>query len=203
MCLNCSAGVMRGHQVGRITEKMSIAGFARARLTGEDSGEWARFVAGSVGRGASGKALEGGLNSGEVVEAVEAIGPAAQFAGGLRAAEEKETENGGLVASQVQDRADAVLVLGDAGVANRSYESEVFKRVKRLANLFLAEIEDRFAAGPLVARVDQGVEREWVVFWCGDLFFNQRAEDTELDGIEVHVYKGAIAEGSVGTDDNE
>jgi hypothetical protein len=172
-------------------------------LAGEDSGEWAGFVASGVGRGASGQALEGGLNGGEVVEAVEAIGPAAKFAGGLRATEEKETENGGLVTAQVQDGADAVLVLGDAGVANRSYESEVFKRVERLANLFLGEIEDRVAAGALVARVHQGVEREWVVFCCRDLFFNERAEDTELDGVEVHVYKGAIAEGSVGTDDNE
>jgi hypothetical protein len=68
---------------------------------------------------------------------------------------------------------------------------------------FLGEIEDRVAAGALVARVHQGVEREWVVFCCRDLFFNERAEDTELDGVEVHVYKGAIAEGSVGTDDNE
>ena len=75
--------------------------------------------------------------------------------------------------------------------------------MERLANLFLREIEDRVAAGALVARVDQGVEREWVVFRRGDLFFNEGAEDTELDGVEVHVYKGAIAEGIVGTDDNE
>ena len=96
-------------------------------MAGQNSGEWAGFIAGGVGCGASSQALEGGLNGGEVVEGIEAIGPAAKFAGGLRATEKKETENGGLVAAQVQNGADAVLVLGDAGVANGGYESEVFK----------------------------------------------------------------------------
>lgn len=96
-----------------------------------------------------------------------------------------------------------MFVFGDAGITNRSDEGEVFEGVKGLADLFFGEIEDRVAAGALVARIEQRVQREWIVFGCSDLLFDEGAEDAELDRVEVHVYKGAIAEESVGTDDNE
>ena len=96
-----------------------------------------------------------------------------------------------------------MLVLGNAGVADRCDQCEIFESVECLANLFFVEIEDRVTAGALVAGVDQGVERERIVFGRGYLFFNEGAEDAELDRVEMHVYKGAIAEGSVGTVDNE
>ncbi len=140
-------------------------------------------------RGASGEALEGGLDRGEVVEGVETVGAAAEFSGGLWAAEHEEAEDGGLVTAQIEDGAGPVLVLGDAGVANGSDESEVFQGVDGLANLFFGEIEDGVAAGALVARVDKGVEGEWVVFGCGDLFFDEGAENAELDGVKMHGYK--------------
>ena len=75
-----------------------------------------------------------------------------------------------------------MLVLGDAGVADRGDEGEIFEGVEGLADLFFGEIEDRVAAGALVARVDQRVEREGIVFGRGDLFFDEGAEDAELDG---------------------
>ena len=65
--------------------------------------------------------------------------------------------------------------------------------VEGLADLLLIEVEDGVAAGALVARVDQGVEGERVVLWRGDLFFDEGAEDSELDGVERHRYKGAIS----------
>jgi hypothetical protein len=171
---------------------MGVAGFAGAWLAGEDGGEGAGFVAGCIGGGASREALERGLDGCEVVEGVEAVGAAAEFAGGLGAAEHEKAEDGGLVAAEVEDGADAVLVLGDAGIADGGDEGEIFEGVKGLTDLLFGEIEDGVAAGALVARVDQGVEREWVVFGRGDLFFDEGAEDAELDGIEVHIYKGAI-----------
>jgi hypothetical protein len=76
----------------------------------------------------------------------------------LGAAKHEETEDGGLVAVEVEDGADAVLVLGNAGVADRGGEGQIFERVKRLADLVFREVKDRIAAGALVARVDQSVE---------------------------------------------
>ena len=86
------ARVMSGRQVGRVTEEMGVAGLAGAGLAGQDGGEGAGFVAGCVGDGSGGQALEGGLDGGEIVEGVEAVGAAAEFAGGLRAAEYEEAE---------------------------------------------------------------------------------------------------------------
>jgi len=85
-----------------------------------------------------------------------------------------------------------VLVLGDAGVADGSDEGEVFQRVECLPDLFFGEIEDWVATGALVARVEQSVEREWVVLGRGDLLFNERAENAELNLVKsLHMYKGA------------
>ncbi len=71
--------------------------------------------------------------------------------------------------------------------------------MKCLTDLFFGEIEDRVAAGTLVACVEEGVEGERVIFRRGDLFFDKGAEDAELDGIEVHVYRVP----QVSRDDNE
>jgi hypothetical protein len=143
------------------------------------------------------------LDRGKVVEGVEAIGAAAKFARSLRAAEHEQAEDGCLVAAEIENRANTVLVLGDAGVANGSDEGEVFKGVKSLANFLFRQIEYGIAAGALVARVDQGVEGEGIIFGRGDLFFDEGTENAELDRVEAHIYKGAIAAGSAGTEDNE
>jgi hypothetical protein len=171
---------------------MGITGLARARLAREDDGEGAcGLVAGFVDGGASSQAFERGLDGGEIAEGVEAVGAAAEFAGGLRAAEHEKTEDGGLVAAEVENSPDTVLVLGDASIANRGDEAEVLERVKGLADLVFIEIEHRIAAGALVARIQQRVEREGIVLGSGDLFFDEGAYDSELVGGELHGYKGA------------
>jgi hypothetical protein len=104
----------------------------------------------------------------------------------LRAAEHKEAKDGGLVAAKVEDGADSMLIFGNSGIADRGDESEVFKRMEGLTNLFFSEIEHGIAAGALVAGVKQGVEGEGVVLWRGDLFLDERAEDAELMGREMH-----------------
>ncbi len=63
-----------------------------------------------------------------------------------------------------------------------------------LADVFFGEVEDRVAAGALVAGVDEGVEGERVVLRGGDLFLDEGAEDAELVGRELHRYKGATEE---------
>ena len=52
----------------------------------------------------------------QVVERVEAIGARAEFAGRLRAAEEQDADQGGLVAMEVEDVGEAMLVFWDAAV---------------------------------------------------------------------------------------
>jgi hypothetical protein len=174
---------------------MGVAGLARTRLAREDGGKGTGgLIAGFVGGGAGAQALEGGLDGAEVVEGVETVGAAAEFAGGLGAAEHEEAEDGGLVAAKVEDGADPMLVLGNAGVADGRDEGEVFEGMESLTNLLFGEIEDGVAAGALVACVKQSVEGEGVVLWRGDLFFDERAENAELMGREVHRYKGATGE---------
>ena len=107
----------------------------------------------------------------------------------MGAAEDEEADEGGLVAAEIEDGADAVLVLGDAGVAIGSGEALLFKSVEGLADLLLVEVKDGVAAGVLVARVDERVQRERIVLGRGDLFFDESAEDAELDLVEVHVCK--------------
>ena len=141
-----------------------------------------------AGGGAGGEAVECGGDGGEVVEGVHAIGAGAELAGGLRAAEDEEADEGGLVAAEIEDGADAVLVLGDAGVAIGSGEALLLESVEGLADLLFIEVEDGVAAGALVAGVDERVQRERIVLGRGDLFFDESAEDAELDLVEVHVY---------------
>ena len=166
---------------------MGVSGFAGSRLAGENRCKRASFATGWVSRGAVCEAFDGGLDGGEVVERIKAVGAAAQFPGGLGTAEHQKTEDGCLVAAKVENGADAVLVFGDAGIANRGNESEIFKGVEGLADFFFGEIQDRVAAGALIAGVEQGVEGERVVFGRGDLFFDKGAEDAELNGVEMHV----------------
>jgi hypothetical protein len=147
----------------RATEEVGVAVLAGAGLAGEHDGErpGGGGVGGAgsgVGGGAGGEAVEGGEDGVDAVEGVEAVGAAAEFAGGLGAAEDEEAEDGDLVAAEVEDGAEAVLVLGDAGVADRGDDVEVFEGVEGLADLVLGEIEDGIAAGALVAGGDEGVE---------------------------------------------
>jgi hypothetical protein len=97
---------------------MGIAGLPRTRLAREDGGKGTGLIACFVGGCASGQALESGLDGGEIIEGVEAVGTAAEFAGGLGAAEHEEAEDGGLVAAKIEDGADPMLVLGHAGIAD-------------------------------------------------------------------------------------
>jgi hypothetical protein len=168
---------------------MGIAGFARAGLAREDGDQGAGGgIAGLIGGSAGGQALDGGLDSREIVKGVETVGAAAQLARSLRTAEHEKAEDGGLVAPKIEDGADPVLILGNTRVADWSDQGEIFEGVDSLANLFFAKVEHRVTTGALVACVQQRVEREGVVFRRGDLFFDQGAKNAELSGIKLHRY---------------
>ena len=112
-------------------------------------------------------------------------------------------KNGGLVAAKIEHGANPMFVLGNAGVSHRSDEVEVFKGMDGLPDLFFGEIKDRVPAGALVARVKQSVKREGIVLRRRDLFFDERAENAELMGREMHRYKVATSKGPAGETDNE
>ncbi len=106
----------------------------------------------------------------------------------MGAAEHEEAEDSSLVAAKIEDGANLMLVLGDAGVADRGDKCEVFKGMEGLANFFFSEIENGVPAGTLVARVKQGVEGQGIILRRGDLFFDERAQDAELGEIKLHGY---------------
>ena len=154
-----SIGVGLGDGFDGAAEKMGVAGFSGSGLPGQDGGEGA--VGAGIGvrwNGTGGEAVEGGDDGGEVVEGEHAVGSAAKLAGGLRAAEEEEAEDCGLVAAKIEDGADAMLVLGDTRISIGCGEAAVLKGVKSLADGFFVEVEDGIAAGALVAGVDKRVE---------------------------------------------
>ena len=88
-------------------KEMGIAGLLCARLAREDFDE---------GRLAVHEQVEGGVNCGEIVELIEAIGAGAEFAGSLRAAEKEHAEQGDFVTVEIEDFREAVFKLGDAAV---------------------------------------------------------------------------------------
>ena len=153
----------------------NLAGAGRARQGGGQ---------GSV---SGGQALERGLHGGQLLEAVHAVGAAAQLARSLRAAEKKEAKDGGLVPAQVEYGADAVLVTrGASGVAGRHGEFEVLQCVKCGADFVLRQVHHRIAAGTLVRRGDQRVDRQRIKIRCGHLLFHQGAEHAKAGSIELH-----------------
>ncbi len=50
------------------------------------------------------------------------------------------------------------------------------------------EIHDRIAIRFLVAGIDEGVERERIVFGSGDLFFDEGAQDAAFDFVQKDVH---------------
>ncbi len=159
---------------------MCVAGFTSSGLAREEDGKGAGDAGGERvpgafgfrGRGAGSEAVKGGDDGGEIVEGEEAVGAGAEFAWGLRAAEEEKAEDRSLVAGEVEDGACAMLVLGDAGVSRWRDEAEVLESVEGLSDLFLGEIEDGVSGGALVGGGLEGVERERIVLGGGDLFLD-------------------------------
>jgi hypothetical protein len=147
-------------------------------LAGEDGYE---------GRVALHELLQAGKNIGDLVEAVEAFGAAAEFAGGLMAAQEEDADERCLGASKVEGFTEPVLILGHAaiGAAGTAREAEILKAVQGQADFFVIEMHYRFAVGELVAGVDECVERLRVVVGSGDFLFDKRPKDAGLRGGEM------------------
>jgi hypothetical protein len=190
-------GVRRSRGVGvrcGFGVTMRWGGFEGFYVSGEEVGEAGLFGAWLAREDfdqrfgfAGDETLEDGLDVAKLVEFIHALGAGAEFAGGLRAAQEKDADYGDFAAGEVEDFLDAVLVLGNAGVsADGAGEALGFEAVEGLADFGFVERGDRVAVVLLIAGVDQGVEGERVVLGGGDFFFDEGAEDAGFSWGELH-----------------
>ncbi len=159
---------------------MGVAGLLCARLAREDFDE---------GRLPVHEQGEGGVNGGEIVELIEAIGAGAEFTGSLRAAEEEHAEQCNFVAMEVEDFGKAVFELGDAAVGGGgACEALLAQRMERVANGVFVEIHHWIAIRFLVGGVQDGVQRKRVILGRGDFFFDERAQDAGFDRGQSEVH---------------
>ena len=134
--------------------------------------------------------LQAGLHGVEIVERMHAFGARAKFAGSLRTAQEQNAEDGDFVAIEIESFLEAMLVLGDAAVrgADGADQGLSIERMQGLADGGFVEIRDGLAIRFLVAGVEEGVQRERVVFGSSDFFFDERAEDAALDFVQENIH---------------
>ena len=132
----------------------------------------------------------------QVVEGIQALGAGSQFAGSLRAAEEKNADQGDFVPVEVEDIGQAMLEFGDATVGGGgTRESLVGQRMEGAADGLFVQIHHRLAIGFLVRGVLKGIQGQRIVVGRGDFFFDQAAEDAGFDGRKVEVHSNMIHDG--------
>lgn len=119
----------------------------------------------------------------EVGDRAHAFAAGAEFAGGLRAAEEQLGEDGDLGFGERVVVVEAVLELGYAGgeLGDEHGESLVAERFETFGYGVVVELEHGGAVALLVAGVDEAVEREWIEVGRGGFFFDEAAEDAGFD----------------------
>jgi hypothetical protein len=172
-------GLLRGFE-GIAGKQMHVARFFGAGLARDDLDQ----------RGiAFDQEIEGGVYGVEVVELVEALGAGAEFAGRLRAAEEKDTEQGDFVAMEIEDFVQAMLEFGDASIGGGGAGQAVLvEGVNGTADGVFVEGHDRIAIGFLIAGVEEGVEGEGIVFGRSDFLFDEGAQDAGFDFIQNDIH---------------
>ncbi len=129
---------MRGLGSGHFhvaAKKVDVAEFLSARLTGQNLHERRLTIHEQVQRG---------VNRGEVVKSIEAIGAGAKLAGSLRTAEKQDAEQSDLVAVKIENLREAVFELGDAAIGcSGTREALLIERMERAANGVFVEVHYR------------------------------------------------------------
>ncbi len=169
--------------VWRAGKQVGVALLARAGLTGKSGDErvalWIAFER-------RGHAVKRGENGGDIVEGEEPVCAAAELAGGLRATEEKEAEQRGFVAAEVEHGAGAVFVAFYAGSVVGADKVLVFEGSQGGVGVSLGELQDGIARRLLVAGGEEGVEGKRVGLGRGGFLFHQGTEDAGFCGGEEH-----------------
>ena len=131
--------------------------------------------------GPRGELVQEGLDGGDVGEGVQALAVDAQLARGLRAAQHERRQQRHRLRRQAEDAAGVVRVAHHAPAARLDDEGERLEVVERGLHLGLGGLEDRVAAGLLVAARDERVERQRIGVGDGVLLFDEDAEDSGLE----------------------
>jgi hypothetical protein len=136
------------------------------------------------------EALKSRIHFGEIVETVHAFRAGAEFAGSLRAAEQKSAEQRRFAAIEVEGFLEAMLVFRDAAIegVGRAGQTVFFEAANGLTRSFIVELHDRIAIRFLIAGIDQGVQRKRVVVGRGDVLLDQRAKDASFRFVENEIH---------------
>lgn len=162
-------GVLRDGFRNIAGQEMNVAGFLGARLARKDFHKR---------RVAIHEQVEGGVDGGEIVELVEAVGARAKFAGSLRSTKKENAEESNFVAVEVEDFGEAVFELGDAAVGGSGAGQALLAQgMERAANGVFVKLHNRITIRFLVGGVEDSVQGERVVVGGGDFFFDERAKD--------------------------
>ena len=123
---------------------------------------------------------------------MEPVAPAAQFARRLRAAEQKEREERFLAAAEVPEDVDVVVVADRPPAHHPPDELLVLQPVECALHLDVAQLHHRIAVRLLIRRGDERIQRQRVVLRRGELLLHQRAEDADLDRVELAGKTGTL-----------
>ena len=130
------------------------------------------------------------MDHAQILEGMHALGAASEFSGRLRATEQKFAEDGGFRAGEVESVGKPMLVFGDAAVAaSGADENLLAERTQRAADGIFIEGHDRIAIRFLIAGVEEGVQRERVVFWRGDFFFDEGGQYAGFDIVQGDIHE--------------
>jgi len=124
---------------------------------------------------AIGKTLQGGDHVGEFFEAEHAFGAPAELTGSLRAAQQKDADDGCLGAREIENFLKVVLVLRNprVGAASRARETEIMQCAECVPDGVLIEVHHGLAVVLLIAGIDECVEGQRVVLGGRHVLFNK------------------------------
>ena len=125
------------------------------------------------------------LNGSEVVIA---LGSEPKLTGGLVAPEHQDGEDSGLLAVDLENVVEGVLVLGGSasGGADRSDETFLPQGLDAVEDVRLRVGRHRIAVGLLVGGSRERVDRHRVVVGCRHLLLDETPEQPKGEGVEVH-----------------
>ena len=148
--------------------------------------------------GAVGQPFEhGSMTSGSGSSAMRGT-RAAQFARRLRAAQQQLAHDRGFLRRELEAAelgvAEDLLILRYAAAESGFLHHHVAAResVDDELHRGLVELHQRFAVALLIARVDERIQRQWVLVGRRDLLFDERADDARLDCRQSDVHARSI-----------
>ena len=118
----------------------------------------------------------------QILKLVQAFRARTKFTGRLRSAQHQHAQHGNLMSVKIVEFVQTMLELRDPRItARRTHNVLLGQRPKRLAHLVLVQRHHWLAVRFLIAGICQRIQRQRVVFRCGDLFLHKRTEHAHLN----------------------